>query len=240
MAISSSFILSALGTSAASSFAASMTMTTPISLLTSKKLSHVQIEAQILFSLDHPFLPTLYAHLEVSHYTCLLIDCCPNDDLHSLLHKQTSSRLPLQAVRFYTAEVLLALEYLHAQGIVYRDLKPENILIQEDGHIMLTDFDLCFDTDVSPKLENCANIKVVSSRKYSCFSDRRRQREERITEFIAEPTTAFSISCVETHEYLASELISGNDHGNGVDWWAFGVLIYELLYGKTSFKEGTK
>ncbi|KAL2553393.1 Protein kinase domain-containing protein [Forsythia ovata] len=77
--------------------------------------------------------------------------------------------------------------------------------------------------------ENRTNIKVVSSGKYSCFSERRRQWEEIITEFIAEPTTAFSRLCVGTHEYLAPELISGNGYGNGVDWWAFGVLIYELL-----------
>ncbi|KAL2510053.1 serine/threonine-protein kinase WAG1 [Forsythia ovata] len=140
---------------------------------------------------------------------------CPNGDLHSLLHKQPINRLPLQAVRFYAAKVLLAQEYLHAQGIVYRDLKPENILIREDGHIMLTDFDLCFDTDVSPKLKNRTNINVVSRRKYSCFSDRHRQWEKRITEFVAEPTTAFSRSCIGTHEYLAPELISGNGHDNG-------------------------
>ena len=44
--------------------------------------------------------------------------------------------------RFYAAEVVIALEYLHSQGIIYRDLKPENILIQSNGHIMLSDFDL--------------------------------------------------------------------------------------------------
>ncbi|KAL2551386.1 Serine/threonine-protein kinase WAG2 [Forsythia ovata] len=131
--------------------------------------------------------------------------------------KQPQPPPPLQAVRFYAAEVLLALEYLHVQGIIYRDLKPENILIWEDGHIMLTGFDLCFDTDVSPKLENRTNIKVVFREKYSCFSDRRQQREERITRFIVEMTTAFSRSCVGTHEYLAPELIICNGHGNGVD-----------------------
>ncbi|KAL3821299.1 hypothetical protein ACJIZ3_007204 [Penstemon smallii] len=205
--------------------------------LTAKKLAHVQTEAQILSTLDHPFLPTLYAHLEVSHYTCLLMDYCPNGDLHSLLRKQPSNRLSVQAVRFFVAEVLLALEYLHAQGIVYRDLKPENILIREDGHIMLSDFDLCFRSDISPKLENRTQIRAVSNKK-SCFGNM--ETEERVTEFVAEPTTAFSKSCVGTHEYLAPELVNGNGHGNGVDWWAFGVLIYELLYGTTPFKGGSK
>ncbi|KAL3577215.1 hypothetical protein D5086_022498 [Populus alba] len=86
--------------------------------LTNKKLSHVQMEGEILSMLDHPFLPTLYAHLEVSHYTCLLIDYCPNGDLHSLLRKQPGNRLPVQAVKFFAAEVLVALEYLHAADVV--------------------------------------------------------------------------------------------------------------------------
>ncbi|XP_016486524.2 serine/threonine-protein kinase WAG1-like [Nicotiana tabacum] len=206
--------------------------------LTAKKLSHVQTEAEILSSLDHPFLPTLYAHLEVSHYTCLLIDFCPNGDLHSLLRKQPGNRLPVESVRFYAAEVLVALEYLHSLGIVYRDLKPENILIREDGHIMLSDFDLCFKSDVSPKLDFTTRTLERSKRRYSCFSDR--LREETVTEFVAEPTGAFSRSCVGTHEYLAPELISGTGHGNGVDWWAFGVLLYELLYGTTPFKGSSK
>ncbi|KAJ8532258.1 hypothetical protein K7X08_012181 [Anisodus acutangulus] len=203
--------------------------------LTAKKLSHVQTEAEILSSLDHPFLPTLYAHLEVSHYTCLLIDFCPNGDLHNLLRKQPGNRLPVEAVRFYAAEVLIALEYLHSLGIVYRDLKPENILIREDGHIMLSDFDLCFKSEVSPKLDFTTRVEEG---RYTCYSDR--QREEMVTEFVAEPTAAFSKSCVGTHEYLSPELISGAGHGNGVDWWAFGVLLYELLYGTTPFKGNSK
>ncbi|XVE52840.1 hypothetical protein DITRI_Ditri02bG0156600 [Diplodiscus trichospermus] len=212
--------------------------------LSNKKLSHVLMEAEILSMLDHPFLPTLYAHIEASHYTCLLIDFCPNGDLHSLLRKQPGNRFPLAAVRFFAAEVVVALEYLHALGIVYRDLKPENILLREDGHIMLSDFDLCFKADVVPTFKFLLRKSRKSKRKCftgGCFgfaagSD----GEEVVPEFVAEPVTAFSRSCVGTHEYLAPELVSGNGHGNGVDWWAFGVFIYELLYGTTPFKGSSK
>ncbi|XP_042492865.1 serine/threonine-protein kinase WAG1-like [Macadamia integrifolia] len=224
--------------------------------LTAKKLSHVQMESQILSTVDHPFLPTLYAHLEVSHYSCLLIDYCPGGDLHALLRKQPENRFRVNTVRFFAAEVLVALEYLHAQGVVYRDLKPENVLIRDDGHIMLSDFDLCFKADVVPTIETTTTttssvIRSTMSKKksryryyYGCLGRRRRWRMERKVEvkreFVAEPTAAFSKSCVGTHEYLAPELVSGNGHGNGVDWWAFGVFMYELLYGRTPFMGPTK
>jgi len=59
-----------------------------------------------------------------------------------VLQRQPKKRLKEDAVRFYAAEVILALEYLHHMGFIYRDLKPENILMRENGHIALTDFDL--------------------------------------------------------------------------------------------------
>ncbi|KAI3955312.1 hypothetical protein MKW92_003668 [Papaver armeniacum] len=166
---------------------------------------------KILSVVDHPFLPTLYAHIDI--------------------------------LRF---EILVGLEYLHALGVVYRDLKPENILIREDGHVMLSDFDLCFTADVVPTLQKRFSSKKVRSSKnrFSCFGavlGRRREiSDEEMTEFVAEPTGAYSRSCVGTHEYLAPELVNGNGHGNGVDWWAFGIFLYELLYGRTPFKGHTK
>ncbi|KAF3555285.1 hypothetical protein F2Q69_00011303, partial [Brassica cretica] len=53
--------------------------------------------------------------------------------------------------------------------------------------------------------------------------------------FVAEPVSARSGSFVGTHEYVAPEVASGGSHGNAVDWWAFGVFLYEIIYGRTPF-----
>ncbi len=57
-------------------------------------------------------------------------------------HLKMSRRFSEERARFYAAEILLALEYLHENNIIYRDLKPENLLLDEEGHICLTDFGL--------------------------------------------------------------------------------------------------
>ncbi|KAL8505405.1 hypothetical protein ACS0TY_016590 [Phlomoides rotata] len=117
-----------------------------------KKLLRAQTEREILQSLDHPFLPTLYTHFETEKFSCLVMEFCPGGDLHTLRQRQPGKHFSEQAVKFYVAEVLLALEYLHMLGIVYRDLKPENVLVRDDGHIMLSDFDLSLRCITSPTL----------------------------------------------------------------------------------------
>ena len=57
-------------------------------------------------------------------------------------HLRSSQKFDEKRVRFYAAEIILALEYLHSKNIIYRDLKPENVLLDENGHISLTDFGL--------------------------------------------------------------------------------------------------
>lgn len=222
------------------------------------KLHRAEVEKQILSTLDHPFLPTLYAHFDASHYSCLVMEFCPGGDLHSLRQQQLIKRFSLRATRFYAAEVLVALEYLHMMGVVFRDLKPENVLVREDGHIMLSDFDLSLRCDAVATLEKttegdnnlsvrappgavCSNIDPV----ISCFlpsssssSNRatRSARYETRPELVAEPRDARSKSFVGTHEYLAPEVISGEGHGSPVDWYTLGIFIFELLYGRTPFR----
>ncbi|VFQ91740.1 unnamed protein product [Cuscuta campestris] len=238
------------------------------SLAGRKKLMRSQTEKEILQSLDHPFLPSLYTHFETEKFSCLVMEFCPGGDLHTLRQKQPGKHFPEQAVKFYVAEVLLALEYLHMLGIVYRDLKPENVLVREDGHIMLTDFDLSLRCSVSPTLIKSSSASLESETRggycvqpsciqptcavpTSCFGPRlfssKKKKEKKakneigsqvspLPELMAEPTGARSMSFVGTHEYLAPEIIKGEGHGSAVDWWTFGIFIFELLFGKTPFK----
>ncbi|KAJ0044658.1 hypothetical protein Pint_03802 [Pistacia integerrima] len=243
------------------------------SLAKRKKLLRAQTEREILQSLDHPFLPSLYTHFETDKFSCLVMEFCPGGDLHTLRQRQPGKHFSEQAVKFYIAEVLLALEYLHMLGIVYRDLKPENVLVREDGHIMLSDFDLSLRCAVSPTVVKSSTLGSEPLKKNpvycvqpaciepsciqpsciaptTCFSPRFFSKSKKVQkpknetgnqvtplpELIAEPTNARSMSFVGTHEYLAPEIIKGEGHGSAVDWWTFGIFLYELLFGKTPFK----
>ncbi|CAO2209322.1 unnamed protein product [Urochloa humidicola] len=223
-----------------------------VSLISRNKLVRAETEKEILGLLDHPFLPTLYTHFET--------DKLCGGNLHSLRQKQPNRHFNEQAARFYASEVLLALEYLHMLGIVYRDLKPENVLVRDGGHIMLSDFDLSLRCSVSPMLVKSLPVRAGANGvdkglihaeggcvQPSAFFPRILSKKNRKTksdfsvkgsflEFNAEPTDARSMSFVGTHEYLAPEIIKGEGHGSAVDWWTFGIFVYELLHGTTPFK----
>nr|AHZ63852.1 phototropin [Stangeria eriopus] len=198
-------------------------------MLNRNKVHRACIEREILAMMDHPFLPALYASFQTKTHICLITDYCPGGELFLLLDRQPMKVLNEDAVRFYAAEVVVALEYLHCQGIIYRDLKPENVLLQRDGHVVLTDFDLSCLTACKPQLIMPQSL----SRK------RRNQKNPPPPEFVAEPHRA-SNSFVGTEEYIAPEIITGAGHSSAVDWWALGILMYEMFYGYTPFRGKTR
>lgn len=97
--------------------------------------------------MDHPFIITLHYSFQTPTNLYIALDYCPNKDLAELLYDY--DHMPEEICRFYIAQIILAINYLHMQKIIYRDLKPENILIGQDGYIRLTDFNLSKENDFS-------------------------------------------------------------------------------------------
>ncbi|KAF4348488.1 hypothetical protein G4B88_015391 [Cannabis sativa] len=110
------------------------------------------------------------------------MEYCSGGDLNFLCHKQHRKQFSRNSARFYAAEVLVALEYLHMLRIIYRALKLKNILDKSDEHIMLTEFDLslCLDT-----------IQIL---------------------FVAKSVTTRLSSIVGTHRYISPKMAKDNSH----------------------------
>jgi len=102
------------------------------------EMEHTKAEKSILQKLCHPFLVNLNYSFQSPDKLYFIMDYINGGEL--FFHLQKDKRFTLERTRFYCAEIVLGLEYLHNCGVLYRDLKPENLLLDEDGHICMTDF----------------------------------------------------------------------------------------------------
>lgn len=103
-----------------------------------KQTQHVIDEKDIQIQLHSPFIVQLHRTFQDQHKLYLCLEYVQGGELFTWLRK--NKRFSNNITRFFIAEILLALEYMHSKGIAYRDLKPENILIDKEGHIKIADF----------------------------------------------------------------------------------------------------
>jgi len=109
-------------------------------LLSSSQVAHAKTELNVLKSASHPFIVRLHYAFQSAWNLYIVMEYCPGGEL--FFHLSRAGRFSERRCRFYAAEILLAIEYLHTLGVIYRDLKAENVLIDAYGHVKLADFGL--------------------------------------------------------------------------------------------------
>ncbi|CAG2110423.1 unnamed protein product, partial [Medioppia subpectinata] len=141
----------------------------------------------------HPFLVNLLACFQTQQHVCFVMEYACGGDLMMHIHNDIFNET---RATFYAACVVLGLQYLHINNIVYRDLKLDNLLLDRDGYVKIADFGLC--------------------KEGIGYADR---------------TGTFC----GTPEFLAPEVLTETSYTRAVDWWGFGVLIFEMLVGESPF-----
>ncbi|XP_013988869.1 protein kinase C delta type isoform X2 [Salmo salar] len=154
------------------------------------------VEKRVLaLAWDNPFLTHLYSTFQTREHLFFVMEYLNGGDL--MFHIQDKGRFDLYRATFYSAEIIIGLQFLHSKGIIYRDLKLDNVMLDRDGHIKIADFGMC---------------------KENVFGD------NRATTFCGTP------------DYIAPEILLGQKYTFSVDWWSFGVLVYEMLIGQSPFQ----
>ncbi|CAG7828529.1 unnamed protein product [Allacma fusca] len=105
------------------------------------EVDHTLTENRVLQTTNHPFLTSLKCSFQTGDRLCFVMEYVNGGELFFHLSKEKT--FSEDRTRFYGAEIISAIGYLHRNGIIYRDLKLENLLLDKDGHIKIADFGLC-------------------------------------------------------------------------------------------------
>lgn len=181
-------------------------------IIKEKKVKYVNIEKETLNRLtDHPGVVRLYYTFQDERSLYFVLDLCSGGELLGSLRRLTT--FDEECTRFYGAQILDTIEYMHSKGVIHRDLKPENVLLDENKHIKITDFGTA---------KMLTQYKDANGR--MTYAPDSIHTEDRASSFVG------------TAEYVSPELLTDKTACKGSDLWAFGCIIYQLLAGRPPFK----
>lgn len=165
-----------------------------------KQTDHVKAERDLLLhKITHPFIVSVHGCYKDERNLYMIMEYVPGGEVLAKC-RQEIGKLENDSAKFYAAQLVMALQYLHADNIIYRGMVPDNLLIDKNGYLKLVDFG--FAKRVLPEPDG---------------------------------TAGKTYTLCGTAEYLAPEMVNSNGHGKGADWWALGIVIYEMLAGYPPF-----
>lgn len=190
-------------------------------IIKEKKVKYVNIERDTLNRLtDHPGVVRLYYTFQDEESLYFVLDLASSGELLGVLKQMTT--FDEECTRFYGAEILDTIDYMHARGVIHRDLKPENVLLDDQMHVKITDFGTAKILDVSRRPPKEANGSIEAENPLDASEDTKAN------------------SFVGTAEYVSPELLTDKKACKSSDLWAFGCIIYQLLAGRPPFKAGNE
>ncbi|KAI5358221.1 Putative serine/threonine-protein kinase, active [Septoria linicola] len=185
-------------------------------IIKEKKVKYVNIERDTLNRLtEHPGIVRLYYTFQDERSLYFVLDLATGGELLGVLKRLGS--FDMECTRFYGAEILDSIAYMHSRGVIHRDLKPENVLLDREMHVKITDFGTA---KILPEPDrNGSNAPGGPSGRPTDGAE-----------------TDRAVSFVGTAEYVSPELLRDKNACKASDLWAFGCIIYQLLAGRPPFK----
>ena len=212
-------------------------------MLNKNQLMHVRTEKEIMTA-SNPWIVKLKYSFQDDYYLYLVMEFLPGGDLMNLLMKKEV--LTEGEARFYTAEMILAVDSVHKLNCIHRDLKPDNILIDKNGHIQLSDFGLAKIADKTffpiTQKDNLSPQRIVNNPSDSITSVNTNYTNNNLNQNMrnnnglrSRRNRLIAFSTVGTPDYIAPEVFSQNGYGEEADWWSIGVMFFEMVVGFPPF-----
>jgi tetratricopeptide (TPR) repeat protein len=174
------------------------------------RLARFQREAEVLASLNHPNIATVYGFEDSGEIGALVMELVEGP---TLADRITQGPIPLSEALPIAKQIAQALGAAHEQGIVHRDLKPANIKVRPDGTVKVLDFGLAKPTEASRAPGDLGNSPTITS-----------------------PAMMTDLGMIlGTAAYMSPEQARGKPVDKQTDIWAFGCVFYEMLVGRAAF-----